>query len=118
MSFEENSHCTFEERVELVAIEIKNAYPNISLADDVEIATLDEPIYRKADNDIKFMRYYYMMLILHNDSNMKIELYNELIKLVEDGINDNKLTEIMDEINKFMLNERDDFPIISEVYGY
>ena len=66
--------------------------------DVYDLLDIVDTIAAKADNDIKFMRYYYMMLILHNDSNMKIELYNELIKLVEDGINDNKLTEIMDEI--------------------
>ena len=118
MKFEENSHCTYEERINLVVKEIRNAYPIISYEDALQIAILDEPINRKADNDIKFMRYYYMLLILHKNDDMKYILYNELVKLEHLGLVDNKLSELMGEINKFMTNERVDFPVISEIYGY
>lgn len=118
MRFEENSHCTFDERVEMVSMEIIDAYPAIRIEDAVNIAILDEPINRPADNDVKFMRYYYMLLVLHRQIELRNAIYVEMSKLEKIGLNDGKLLNLMNEIEKYILGERIDFPIISEIYGY
>ena len=117
MRFEENSHYSYDERVDLVAKEITDAFPNISKKQAIEIAKLDEPINNQVNNDNKFIRYYYMLLILHNNLELKNIIYQKMQNIINDGLEDNLLFELMDEITKFICNEREDFPIISEIYN-
>ena len=96
MRFEENSHCTLKERIELVSKEITDAYPEVPLEYAKAIALHDEPINKVANNDNKFMRYYYMMLFLKDHMNLIYTFYVE--------------------IYKFISKNREDFPLISELY--
>ncbi len=118
MKFEENSHCTFNDRIKLVSKEILSSYPNIRIDDALDIAILDEPINKPADNDVKFMRYYYMLLILHKQIDIRNVIYFEMLNLKESGLIDDKLLTLFYEIEKYLLGERNEFPIVSEVYGY
>ena len=116
MRFEENSHCDFEEKVNLVIKEIVDAYPDISYEKAKEIAILDETINKPADNDIKFMRFYYMLLVLKQNLKYKKELFVEMFNLANSGLKDQKLYYIFNEIYNFMSGKRVDFPVISEIY--
>lgn len=118
MRFEENSHCTLKERIALVSKEITDVYPEVPLEYAKTIALHDEPINKVADNDNKFMRYYYMMLFLKENMNMIYTLYVEIYKVAYNGLNDKKLFKLLEEIDKFISKNREDFPLISELYGH
>ena len=118
MRFEETSLCSFEEKIEIVTKEILDVYPNISKDNAIAIAKLDEPFSGVANNDIKFMRYYYMLLVLNDNLEMRSIIFSEMQNLISEGIEDEKLFQLMDEINRYMYKERENFPIISEVYNY
>ena len=115
MRFEENSNCTLEERIKLVAKEIVDAYPEVSLEYAKTIAMHDEPISEPVTNDMKFIRYYYMMMFLKD---LRYNMYIELYRLYNEGLNNKKLSMLMEEIDNYMLEKRKDFPIISELYNY
>lgn len=116
MRFEENGHCDFEEKVDLVTKEILDAYPNISIEKAREIAILDETINRPVDNDIKFVRYYYMLLVLNKSIYYRKELFAKMFDLIKLGLNDSNLYYLFNEVYNFLSGKRIDYPIISEMY--
>jgi len=118
MKFEENSNCSFEEKISMVSNEIIEAYPEISLKDAEEIAMLDETINKPANNDIKFMRYYYILLITHENLTLRKKILKEITELAKKGFDDDKLYELFNEIYNFVSGKRIDFPLVSELYGY
>ena len=116
MRFEENSNCDFEEKVNLVTKEIIDVYPDISSEKAKEIAILDETINKPANNDTKFVRYYYMLLVLNQNPHYKKEFFSKMFDLINLGLEDEKLYFLFTEVYNFMSGRRLDYPMISEMY--
>lgn len=116
MKFEYNSDCTFEERVELVTKEIMEEYPNISLECAQNAAVIDDPIDDKINNNHIFKRYYNVLLTLDKKDPIFNQVCNDLLRIYQSGISDNKLICLMDELMKYVNNRRSTMPLLSEFY--
>ena len=116
MRFEYNSDCTLEERIKIVKDEIMDDYPSISEADAKMIASLCGPVEDKVSNDEIFERYYYMMLIIKRNNPAFNGLLREAFDIYNDGLVSQKLSLAMEEIIKYVNDERDTFPLLSEFY--
>ena len=116
MRFEYNSDCTLEERINIVKREILDDYPSICEADAKMIASLSSPVEDKVSNDEIFERYYYMMLIIKKDNPAFSTLIREAFDIYNDGLDNPKFVLAMEEILKYMNDERDTFPLLSEFY--
>ena len=116
MRFEYNSDCTLEERIDIVKKEIIDDYPSISEGEAKMIASLCKPVEDKVSNDEIFERYYYMMLIIKKNHPAFNGILREAFDIYNDGLSNNKLCLIMEEILKYINDERDSFPLLSEFY--
>lgn len=116
MKFKYNSDCSFDERIEIESQEIINEYPEISIDDAKKIAALDNPVDDKITNDDKYIRYYYIMLIIKKGHPAYFKVFEDMYNIYNNGINDEKLIDIMYEIIRYNNGERIDFPLLSEMY--
>lgn len=121
MEFEYNGNLEEKDRIELVAKEINNYYPEISLIKARLIASFESPVTTSFNNVMLFKRLYNILFILHKDKMIFSKIFPELNKtynLIMDDINvsESVIDDIMREINNYIKGERRDFPIISEFY--
>ena len=110
MRFEYNSDLDFDERVEFVFHEIKDAYPEIEdfLIRDISENTL--PIDDKVSNDDKFDRYYLILRIIGRDHPSFSQVFNDLYNVYEDGLHNKVYLNVMPKIIDYANGSRSDFP--------
>ena len=116
MKFEYNENLSRNKQTEQVAIEIKKQYPEI---DDLAVimgALLASPVDDKPTNEEKFERYYYILLHLNPQNPEYLHVFNDLFNVYEDGINKQEYNACMEDIIKFVANERTTFPILADYY--
>lgn len=121
MEFEYNGNLDEKDRIELVAKEINNYYPEINLIKSRLIASFEEPITTSFNNVMLFKRLYNILIVLHKDNVVFNKVFPELSRtynlIMNDSSNyDSIIDSIMVEINNYIKGERLDFPIISEFY--
>ena len=116
MRFEYNSDCTLDERIEIVKKEILDDFPSISEADAKMIAALSSPVEDKVSNDEIFERYYYIMLIIKKNNPAFSSLLRDAFDIYNDGLKNPIFSLAMEEILKYVNNERETFPLLSEFY--
>lgn len=120
MNFEYNGNLEEKERIIQVAQEIMKCYPEIDLERAKLIASLEEPITTDVNSVIYFKRLYNMLFVVQKDKTLFNKVYIEIVKIynlyLTSGENDNIVDSMMSELNKYVNNERIDFPIVSEFY--
>lgn len=116
MRFEYNSDYPLEERIKIVAKEIRDDYPSISEEHAKLIAAMVRPLEDKVTNDDIFERYYFMMFLLPKNHPAFNSIYREILDIYHDGLNYNLYNKAMEEIIKYANNERNKFPLLNEFY--
>lgn len=120
MKFEYNGNLEEYERVNVVANEIIEIYPNINLDYAMVIASLEEPITMVPNAIIKFKRLYNILFVMQNNSDIFKLVLNDIKNMYIQYIKEEKIEPLVDIIMSEILNyvdgERYDFPIISEFY--
>lgn len=116
MKYEYNGNLLEEDRIDLVAKEIIDNYPEIKIEQAREAAMLEGRITTTPDTKMKFDRLYNILLVLRNDILKTKNPYNDLVKLVNDNNNDENINyyyNVTLEIANFLMNKRD-FPFLEE----
>lgn len=114
MSYEYNGHLLENERINLVANEIVNKYPQISFDKAKEAAMLEGKISTEPTLEIKFNRLYNIMLVMDSDKSIVKTVYIDLVNLLDNNSNDEKIdfyNNISLKIVRFLLDEID-FPYL------
>ncbi len=116
MSYEYNGHLIDDERVNLVAHEIMDKYPEIDVIKAEQIARLEGSISTEPNINVKFNRLYNIMLIMHDDENFVIKVFKDLLMVFKKNrfsycsdYYDNILKELLG-----FLEHRREFPYLDE----
>lgn len=109
MKFEYNKNLTYNDRVSLVAKEIRDEYPLISDHDAALAASFATPVDDKATNDEKFDRYYFIMKVIGKNNDEFSHVFNDAFDLYRDGLNSEIYKNAMFSIIEYATSDRD-FP--------
>lgn len=116
MNFEYNGNLLEEERINLVANEIINKYPQISITKAKEAAMLEGKISTNKTVNDELSRLYNIMLVNSDDKKIVAIIYNDFINILRNNTinNDhNKFYYIAESIHSF-LNSLIEFPYLSD----
>lgn len=118
MEFEYNGNLVENERVELVANEIMKLYPEIDFSKAKAVAFLEEPITTSVNDVMHFKRLYNILMLCYNEKALFSKVLSDLNVIYRKIMNESSCFEsvdvIMNELSKFIIGERIDFPLISE----
>ena len=114
MKFEYNADLDYDKRVTKVTYEIKKAYPLIDIEAARSAASMCMPLDDKPTNEDKFLRYYYILYYLEPRDLEYRHVFNDLYDLFSEGIDNEKYNNCVREIMRYMLMERENFPLINE----
>ncbi len=117
MKFEYNENLDLKERIEIVALEIKQNYPLIENSAAIMSAILSSSIDDKPTNDEKFERYYFLLQNLNTTNVEYLHVFNDLCNVYEDGLENNIYKKCMIEIINFISGKRFNFPELAEFYS-
>lgn len=117
--FEYNGNKDFDSRIELVSNEIRKLYKDISIEDSKKIALLEDPITTEFNIMMYFKRLYNILFIVQNNrilfNRVFVDLKNNYIKYKQrPDKNEYFLDNLVIEINKFVNQERLEFPMLNE----
>ena len=116
MKYEYNGHLLEEERVNLVAQEITNKYPEISYGKAKDIARLEDSISTNPNLKIEFNRLYNIIVVMQDDLSMVKKVFVDLIEVINKYKRDKELEyyyDIAKELMGFIKKERP-FPYLEE----
>ena len=116
MYYEYNGNLLENDRIDLVSQEIVHKYPQISIEQAKKAAMLEGKISNGKNFDIQFNRLYNIMLIVSDDINNVRVVYDDLINLLENVNNNEKIGyyyDIAREILNYLKGERE-FPYLDE----
>ena len=115
MKFEYNGNLLEEERINLVAKEIINKYPQINIEKAQEAAKLEGKISENINTDDILNRLYNIMLVNSDNKSLVTIIFTDYLNLLKSTniqIN-NKYIVLAEEINDYLQNYNE-FPIISD----
>lgn len=115
MNFEYNGNLLEDERINLVAKEIINAYPDITLSKAKEAAMLEGKISEKVTSKDKLDRLYNIMLVTSENKNIVSKIYPDFLKLLKETQTEDLefYLKIAKVINDF-LEKKSEFPYVSD----
>lgn len=115
MNFEYNGHLLENDRIDLVAKEIVDYYPQISLEKAKEAAMLEGRISAEKTMNDEFNRLYNLMLVNCDNKKIVSMIYNDYLNLIKNGgiAEDNIYISLVEEINAF-LQDKVDFPLLAD----
>lgn len=108
--FEYNAHLTFDERVNLVAMEITKTYPKISYDEALFAAANTMPIDDKITNDDKFDRYYSILRTIGKKNIEFPNVFRDANLVYEAGLEKDIYINVMPEIMNYIISNDMDFP--------
>ena len=114
MQFEYNGNLDYKDRVKLVANEIIREYPEIEVESARLAASLEDVITTTSTNEIKFKRLYNILFAVQNNKSIFNHVLVDIKNIYELGCNSNIIESMMNELVRFVMKERMDFPILSE----
>ena len=114
MEFEYNGNLNYKDRVTLVSNEIIRQYPEIEVESARLAASLEDVITTKPTNEIRFKRLYNILFAVQNDKPIFNHVLVDIKKVYDLGYNSNLIESMMNELIRFVMHDRVDFPIISE----
>lgn len=115
MKFEYNGNLLEDERISLVAKEILDTYPQISIKKAEEAAMLEGRISSKITPCDVFNRLYNIMLVNSDNKNIVLLVYKDFLHLLKENRTEetNYFVSIADGINSFLQNYTQ-FPLLSD----
>ena len=114
MRFEYNGNLLENDRVNLVANEILEVYPNISIAQAKDIALLEGRISEDKKVSDELNRLYNIMLICKNDKNILLTVYKDFLSLLNNNKIENNIYMLLaDGIDNY-IKGYSTFPLISD----
>lgn len=113
MEFQYNGHLYEDERINLVAKEITNKYPFISIDKAQEAASLEGKIDIEKTPSLELNRLYNIMFVNSSNKDIVKTIYQDYLNILNDIVDDNKYYYISQAINEY-LYDFSEFPIISE----
>ncbi len=114
MNFEYNGNLLETDRINLVAKEIVDYYPQISIEKAKEAAMLEGKISSEKTIDDELNRLYNLMLVNCDNKNIVLLIYNDFLNLIKNNkiIENNSYIYLIEEINNYLQNKIE-FPILS-----
>ena len=116
MNYEYNGNLLEDERINLVANEIVNKYPQISFERAKEAAMLEGKISSPKTINDEFNRLYNIMLINSDNKEIVKIVYKDLLEVLKnisiEEDRDNYIN-LIDGINEYLQNN-DEFPFLSD----
>lgn len=116
MDFEYNGNLLEEDRINLVAKEIVNKYPQISLDKAKEAAMLEGRISTNKTVNDELNRLYNIMLVNSDNKEIVSMVYGDFVNLFDNNDldkNNNIYLNLVDEINSYLQNYTE-FPFLSD----
>lgn len=115
MRFEYNGNLLEEERINLVAKEIIDKYPQINIEKAKEAAMLEGKISSNKTINDELDRLYNIMLVNCESKNIVTMIYKDFLKLLKDNRikENNKYIYLVDGINNYLQNYAE-FPLLSD----
>lgn len=117
MKYEYNGNLLEEDRINLVANEIINKYPQIDIIKAKEAAMLEGKISTNKDIEMEFNRLYNLMSVTNDNKEIVKLIYTDLINLLTNSKDNKKFNyySIVFEIANYLNNERE-FPYLNEFF--
>lgn len=116
MKFEYNGNLDYMDRVKLVSNEIIEEYPEIGIDEAKMAAILEDVITTKPTNEIKFKRLYNILFATQYNKTIFNHVLVDIKQIYDLGNNTKLMDSIMNEVARYVLGQRVNFPIISEFY--
>ena len=115
MNFEYNGNLLEEDRINLVANEITNKYPQISTEKAKEAAMLEGKISNKKTTSDELNRLYNIMLVNQNNKDIISTIYKDFLTILNNDTSEekNNYINLADEINNYLQNNTE-FPFIDD----
>lgn len=116
MKYEYNGNLLEGERINEVANDIVNKYPEININQAREIAMLEGSISTDYNVDMAFNRLYNIMLVTSENTNIVKRVYLDLVSLLSNNRDDERIDyyyNVTVEISRFLREERE-FPFLDE----
>ena len=113
MEFQYNGNLYEDERINLVAKEITNKYPFISIDKAKAAASLEGKIDIEKTPSLELNRLYNIMFVNSSNKDIVKTIYQDYLNILNDIVDDNKYYYISQAINEY-LYDFSEFPIISE----
>lgn len=114
MRFEYNGNLLERDRVNLVAKEILEVYPDINIEQAKDIALLEGRISENKKVSDELNRLYNIMLVCKNDKNILLTVYKDFLNLLNNNkIEDNIYRALADGIDNY-IKGYNEFPMISD----
>ena len=115
MRYEYNGNLLEEDRINLVAKEITNKYPQISVEKAKEAARLEGKISASKTINDELNRLYNIMLVNSDIKDIVILVYNDFLKLLRSGQieEENIYFSLAEDINNYLQNYAE-FPFLSD----
>ena len=116
MEYEYNGNLLEDDRINLVASEIVNKYPQININKAMDAAMLEGKISSDKTVEMEFNRLYNIILVTNDDKKSVRPTYIDLVNLLKNNEDDERIKyyyTIALEIANFLLGKRD-FPFLNE----
>lgn len=116
MNYEYNGNLLEEDRINLVANEIINCYPQINIDQARQIAMLEGKISTDKNIEIEFTRIYNIMLIMNSDKLFLIKTYTDILDVLKKYSSDEKFDyyyNIAFAISNYIFG-KGEFPLLNE----
>ena len=114
MKYEYNGNLLEEERVNLVANEIIEIYPQISIEKAKKAAMLEGEISNEKNLNMELERLYNIMLVNEENKDIVLLVYKDFINTIKDNQEEStKYNSLLEPINDY-INGYLDFPFLSD----
>ena len=114
MEFEYNGNLNYMDRVKLVSNEIIRQYPEIEVESAMLAASLEDLITTNPTNEMKFKRLYNILFAVQNNKSIFNHVLIDIKNIYDLGYNSNLVESMMNELIRFIVHDRIDFPVMSE----
>ena len=105
MRYEYNGNLLEEDRVLLITNEIMEKYPEINFLIAQIAARLEGYISDKVTTDDKLKRLYNIMLLIRDNKNLTLKIYQDylnIVKVEQNSIKNNKYITMVDALNDYI----------------
>ena len=110
MRFEYNTNLLFDERIELVAKEIVDVYPDIDIDDALVAAAHAVPVDDKLTNDDRFDRYFFILKTIGRKHRAFYKVFNDAYALYQAGLEKESYKKAMLEMISYANCDTDILP--------